>query len=144
MNSKRWLVLLALSCLIIPVSASAYQITRAHLWSSESPFTAAAEATDTSDPIDLSYAWGSFTLYVTATSVLGTPHVKFEYLVAPTTALTFIEPSAASDIVSDLAASNAIAFNPIIAPYLEVKYTGLATNATDTVIDVWLLWNVEY
>jgi hypothetical protein len=140
---KRWLALLALLC-IIPATASAYQITRAHLWDTISPFTASAEATASSGAMDLSYAWGSFTLYVTATSVLGTPHVKFEYLVAPRTADTYLEPSAASDISSDLSASDAIAFNPIIAPFLKVKYTGLATNATDTIIDVWLLWNVEY
>ena len=94
-----------------------------------------AGSSSTSEVIDVKSLAnsGNFSVEWTAT---GTGTGKIEYLICSTINGTFIEPSGASDIKASITTGHdAIAFTPVLAPYMKLKITetGGATAITFTV-----------
>lgn len=109
-------------------------ITTIKLFSAQS---IAASESATSVAVDLREIAqeGYFSVYAT---VSGSGVLKLEYLIAPEKYGTFIEPAAADDIATGLAAGNAAAsFSPVLTPFMKVKATE-TDGAQGVVLSLWL------
>jgi hypothetical protein len=124
------------------------------LWLGENTVNVASTDTENSDPIKLTEIAGSFSLYMKASSVLGTVNISViqqgtkevihgPSYDSPNVNFPFVTPNGASNIVSNTTTETfqLFSFSPEVMPWIRFAVTGAGSNNADTIFEGYLLVN---